>query len=128
MASRRYGSFREFYPFYLTEHSRSGTRRLHFVGTLLVLLTLVYALATQRLAKEWKLPERVSAAYAFVNRGAQERAWRKDFDQAWTSPLESLRKRWNAWAASRRACESLRNVACTSGVLGSRGQSLVLTP
>src|SRR5262249_57977619 len=42
----------------------------------------VYALATQRLAKEWKLPERVGAAYAFVNRGAQERAWRQDFDQA----------------------------------------------
>jgi hypothetical protein len=48
MASRRYTTFREFYPFYLTEHSRSGTRRLHFVGTLLVLLTLAYSLATQR--------------------------------------------------------------------------------
>jgi RecB family exonuclease len=42
----------------------------------------VYALATQRLAKDWTLPERVGAAYAFVNRGAQERAWRQDFDQA----------------------------------------------
>ena len=50
MAGRRYASFREFYPFYLTEHSRSGTRRLHFAGTLLVLLTLAYALATQRWA------------------------------------------------------------------------------
>lgn len=48
MASRQYRSFRDFYPFYLTEHSRSGTRRLHFAGTLLVLLTLGYALATRR--------------------------------------------------------------------------------
>ena len=39
---------RDFYPFYLTEHSRSGTRRLHFAGTLLVLLTLAYSLATGR--------------------------------------------------------------------------------
>ncbi len=48
MASRQYRSFRDFYPFYLSEHSRSGTRRLHFAGTLLVLLTLGYALVTQR--------------------------------------------------------------------------------
>jgi hypothetical protein len=48
MASRQYRSFHDFYPFYLTEHSRSGTRRLHFAGTLLVLLTLGYALATRR--------------------------------------------------------------------------------
>jgi hypothetical protein len=48
MAGMDYRSFRDFYPFYLTEHSRSGTRRLHFTGTLLVLLTLAYALATRR--------------------------------------------------------------------------------
>jgi hypothetical protein len=46
--ARPYGTFRDFYPFYLTEHSRSGTRRLHFVGTLLVLLTLVYAVVSAR--------------------------------------------------------------------------------
>ncbi|HEV8531871.1 MAG TPA: DUF962 domain-containing protein [Methylomirabilota bacterium] len=48
MAGTEYRSFREFYPFYLTEHSKSGTRRLHFAGTLLVLLTLGYALIAQR--------------------------------------------------------------------------------
>jgi hypothetical protein len=47
---RAYGTFRDFYPFYLTEHRRSGTRRLHFAGTLLVLLTLVYAIASGRWA------------------------------------------------------------------------------
>jgi hypothetical protein len=50
MAGMDYRSFRDFYPFYLTEHSRSGTRRLHFTGTLLVLVTLAYALATRRWA------------------------------------------------------------------------------
>ena len=48
MASAEYRTFREFYPFYLTEHSKSGTRRLHFAGTLLVPLTLGYALIAQR--------------------------------------------------------------------------------
>jgi len=48
MADVQYRSFEEFYPFYLTEHRRSGTRRLHFMGTLLVLLTLGYAVVTRR--------------------------------------------------------------------------------
>jgi hypothetical protein len=56
MAGRLYTTFRDFYPFYLTEHSRSGTRRVHFVGTLLVLVTLTYALATQRWAVLVLLP------------------------------------------------------------------------
>src|SRR6266404_1973830 len=34
----KYASFGEFYPHYLSEHRRSGTRRLHFAGTLLLLL------------------------------------------------------------------------------------------
>jgi hypothetical protein len=56
MAGRRYSTFRDFYPFYLTEHSRSGTRPLHFAGTTLVLLTLAYALVTQRWAALVLLP------------------------------------------------------------------------
>jgi hypothetical protein len=48
MAGEEYRTFEDFYPFYLSEHSRSGTRRLHFVGTLLVLLTAVFALVTRR--------------------------------------------------------------------------------
>jgi len=56
MAESGYRSFSDFYPFYLSEHSRSGTRRLHFAGTLLVLLTLAYALSAQRWAFLWLLP------------------------------------------------------------------------
>ena len=37
----RYASFAEFYPFYLNEHSRRTTRRLHFVGSSLSLFCLV---------------------------------------------------------------------------------------
>ena len=52
----RYASFGEFYPYYLSEHGRSGTRRLHFAGTLLVLLTLGGVAATQRWVFLWLLP------------------------------------------------------------------------
>lgn len=37
---RRFNSFAEFYPYYLSEHSNSTCRRLHFVGTSLVILIL----------------------------------------------------------------------------------------
>ena len=36
-----YGTFRDFYPFYLGEHQSRSCRRMHFIGTSLVLLTLL---------------------------------------------------------------------------------------
>jgi hypothetical protein len=42
-----YRSFREFYPAYLAEHKEKATSRLHFVGTLLVLVALGVALWTR---------------------------------------------------------------------------------
>ena len=44
----RFTSFAEFYPYYLQEHSNDVCRRLHYVGSLLVLSILGYALATQQ--------------------------------------------------------------------------------
>lgn len=46
--SDRYTSFAEFYPYYLQEHSNPICRRLHYVGSLLVLGILGYALGTQQ--------------------------------------------------------------------------------
>ena len=37
----RYRSFSTFYPFYLTEHINPISRRLHVIGTSLMLVTLV---------------------------------------------------------------------------------------
>jgi hypothetical protein len=45
---QRYSSFAEFYPYYLQEHSNATCRRLHYVGSLLVLSILAYALLTQQ--------------------------------------------------------------------------------
>ena len=44
----RFSSFAAFYPFYLAEHADPRCRRLHFVGTTLVLATLVAAVVTGR--------------------------------------------------------------------------------
>jgi hypothetical protein len=40
--------FATFYPFYLREHSNRTNRRLHFVGSTLVLLYLAFVLTTGR--------------------------------------------------------------------------------
>ena len=42
----RFASFREFYPFYLQEHSNVMSRRLHFIGSCGVLLLLAAAVIT----------------------------------------------------------------------------------
>lgn len=40
----RFASFREFYPFYLSEHSNRVSRRLHFIGSCGVLVLLFVAI------------------------------------------------------------------------------------
>jgi hypothetical protein len=42
-----YRNFREFYPAYLAEHSERATRRLHFFGTLLVIVVVAATVATK---------------------------------------------------------------------------------
>ena len=44
---KKYKSLKEFYPFYLTEHLNTTCRSLHFIGTSLLLIVLVWAIATQ---------------------------------------------------------------------------------
>ena len=43
----RYSSFREFYPFYLSEHTNPMCRRLHFAGLMLALGFVTAAIAAR---------------------------------------------------------------------------------
>ncbi|MGA9335491.1 MAG: DUF962 domain-containing protein [Rudaea sp.] len=52
----RFSSFREFYPFYLNEHANRSCRRLHTIGSTLVLVTLVIACASRQWELLWTLP------------------------------------------------------------------------
>ena len=40
--SKKYKNFTEFYPFYLSQHTNQICRRLHFVGSCLILLLIFY--------------------------------------------------------------------------------------
>ncbi|HET7400259.1 MAG TPA: DUF962 domain-containing protein [Usitatibacter sp.] len=61
--SARFASFREFYPFYLSEHRNAACRRLHFAGSAIVLVLLVLAFATRTW---WLLALVPVAGYGFA--------------------------------------------------------------
>jgi hypothetical protein len=63
MAATRYSSFAEFYPFYLSEHSRPACRRLHFVGTSLALGCVLAAIVS---LNPWWLLGGLAAGYGFA--------------------------------------------------------------
>ncbi len=63
MSSSRFTSFREFYPYYLQEHSNRTCRRLHFIGTSLVISIVLAAIGTGHLAWLWAIPV---AGYGFA--------------------------------------------------------------
>jgi len=42
--SKTYNSFSDFYPFYLSQHVDTTCRRLHFVGSALILVLITYVL------------------------------------------------------------------------------------
>lgn len=46
MVSDRFSSFSDFYPYYLKEHSKKGTKLLHFIGTSLAIYFLFLFLFT----------------------------------------------------------------------------------
>lgn len=48
MSDRRFNSFSEFWPFYVSEHSRQGTRLLHLLGTVISLAVVAYFIVTGR--------------------------------------------------------------------------------
>ena len=61
--AERYRSFAEFYPFYLTEHVNPVSRRLHVVGTGLVILVLLAAVLT---LNPWLLLAAPLVGYGFA--------------------------------------------------------------
>jgi hypothetical protein len=86
---KEYKTFAEFYPFYLSEHSDSNCRRLHFVGSLLVLIVLGYILATQKWALLLLLPV-IGYGFAWIGHFVFE----KNRPATFTYPLFSFMGDW----------------------------------
>ena len=61
--AREFHSFADFYPFYLDEHSKRTTRRLHFIGSSLGLVCLVLLVLSGNL---WWLAAGLLCGYGFA--------------------------------------------------------------
>lgn len=48
MSDKPFTSFKEFYPYYLSEHANATCRLLHFIGSFLILCLLAYVLYSQQ--------------------------------------------------------------------------------
>ncbi|MBC9250027.1 hypothetical protein A9179_07020 [Pseudomonas alcaligenes] len=87
--TERYQSFAEFYPYYLQEHSNDVCRRLHYVGSTLVLGILAYAIFTQQWLWLLALP---LAGYGFAWVG--HFVFEKNKPATFQYPLYSLMGDW----------------------------------
>lgn len=59
----RFASFRDFYPFYLSEHANRMSRRLHFIGSCGVLVLIAVAIVN---ANAWWLLGALVCGYGFA--------------------------------------------------------------
>lgn len=84
-----YNSFAEFYPFYLSEHGNRLCRRMHFIGSTLVVAVVVLALASGQLRWLWLAPV---AGYGFAWLG--HFGFEKNRPATFRHPLYSLMGDW----------------------------------
>lgn len=86
---QNFASFQEFYPYYLEEHSDVTCRRLHYVGSLLVIAIALYAVISVKLVWLWLLPI-VGYGFAWVGHFFFE----KNRPATFKYPLYSLMADW----------------------------------
>ncbi|MBH0001755.1 MULTISPECIES: DUF962 domain-containing protein [Pseudoalteromonas] len=82
-------SFKAFYPYYLKEHRNVICRRLHFIGSTLVLAVIAIALLKQHYSLLWLLPV-IGYGFAWVGHFFFE----KNRPATFKHPFYSL---WGDW-------------------------------
>ncbi len=63
MTEREYKSFAEFWPYYVSEHSKTATRALHAIGSSAGLILMLVVIA---IGKWWLFPLGLVAGYGFA--------------------------------------------------------------
>lgn len=86
MTDKKFNSFKEFYPFYLSQHQNSVCRTLHYVGSALVLVVLVFALLGGQYLYLWALPF-IGYGFAWVGHFFFEKNKPATFIYPWYSLL-----------------------------------------
>jgi hypothetical protein len=91
-AAKKYNSFAEFYPFYLSEHSDQTCRRLHFAGLTLALVCFVSLIVTRN---PWWLLAGLVCGYGFAWVG--HLAFEKNQPASFRQPLYSFMGDWRMY-------------------------------
>jgi len=89
---KNFASFREFYPFYLSEHADRTSRRLHVIGSTCVLIVFVSACVTQHWLWLLALPF-LGYGFAWIGHFFFERNRPATF----TYPVYSFAGDWVMW-------------------------------
>ena len=92
MSEKKYHTLKDFYPFYLNEHSNKTCRTLHVIGSTLVLVVLFYALFSQQYKWLFSLPF-IGYGFAWVGHYFFE----KNVPATFTYPLYSFMADWVMW-------------------------------
>lgn len=90
--TRKYATFADFYPFYLSEHSNRTCRRLHFVGTTILLVCALHALSTLNF---WWLLGGIVQVYALAWVG--HFVFEHNRPATFTYPFYSILGDWVMW-------------------------------
>jgi hypothetical protein len=88
-STSRYSTFREFYPFYLSEHRDRNCRRMHFVGSSLAIVFVIVTILTRN---AWWLVAGLVCGYAFAWVG--HFAFEKNRPASFKQPLYSFIGDW----------------------------------
>lgn len=88
-----FNSFSEFYPFYLGEHTNPTCRRLHFIGSSLVIVVVLVAVLSGQPRWLWLAPV---AGYGFAWVGHY--VFEKNRPATFKHPLYSLLGDWVMYA------------------------------
>ena len=86
---KQYKTFRDFYPYYLSQHTNPTCRVLHFIGSSIVLAALIVALIT---SNAWWLAAMPLAGYGFAWAG--HFFFEKNRPATFTYPLYSFAGDW----------------------------------
>src|SRR5690554_4757020 len=90
--SQKYTSFREFYPYYLKQHRNPTCRKLHFIGSSLILAMVGWSLWSRDARWLLTLPI-IGYGFAWVGHFFFE----KNRPATFTYPLYSLAGDWVMW-------------------------------